>query len=159
MSNNSLAGPIVVYSKYNIRNVRVLKVDNNGFAISGAFLATMLPLFPNLTIANFSDNKGYGSIPPWPTEEAKLECLYLAGNEFSGQLPSDLGLISTLHELDFSNNAFSGTIPSEFGSLTNLMKLDVSDTSLSGQIPVEFCERKDATFIEANCSQIECCRS
>ncbi|RVX17625.1 MDIS1-interacting receptor like kinase 1 [Vitis vinifera] len=62
--------------------------------------------------------------------------LMLAGNSFSGTLPSKLARY--LSRVEISNNKFSGPIPTEISSWMNIAVLNASNNMLSGKIPVEF---------------------
>ncbi|XP_015874754.4 receptor-like protein 6 [Ziziphus jujuba] len=58
-----------------------------------------------------------------------LQYLDLAYNDFaSSPIPSALGKLSRLTHLNLSSSEFSGQIPSEISMLTNLMSLDLSYT-------------------------------
>lgn len=58
-----------------------------------------------------------------------------------GSLPSQLGRLTALTELNLDGNRLTGTIPTEFGQLTALTKLnlngDIYDERLNGTIPSE----------------------
>jgi len=59
-------------------------------------------------------------------------------NALSGALPTQVGLLSVLEELDLSYNNFGGTLPTELFSLTSLKKLELSRAQrggLSGDLP------------------------
>eukprot|EP00253_Pinus_taeda_P030571 PITA_30571 len=61
--------------------------------------------------------------------------LDLSGNQLSGQIPSELGLLSSLRNLNLSSNTLSGNIPVALANLTLLESLDLSINHLDGQIP------------------------
>ena len=46
-------------------------------------------------------------------------------NNLNGIIPSELGLIDTLEEIDFSGNILTASIPSEIGELDNLEAIDL----------------------------------
>ncbi|MCP4711147.1 MAG: hypothetical protein GY869_21210, partial [Planctomycetes bacterium] len=60
---------------------------------------------------------------------------YLHNNEFSGEIPAELGLLSNLQVLDLHNNELSGNIPPEIGDITSLLTLNVGNNNLTGEIP------------------------
>ena len=63
--------------------------------------------------------------------------LYLNDNQLSGEIPVELGSLTSLQKLNLCNNQLSGTIPAELGSLTSLTELYLCNNQLSGEIPVE----------------------
>ena len=63
--------------------------------------------------------------------------LDLESNSLAGELPSELGGLSSLTRLKLAHNSLDGEIPSEFGMLSNLITLDLRDNQLDGAIPPE----------------------
>ena len=55
-----------------------------------------------------------------------------------GTIPSSLGSLSLLQELDFRDNGLSGTIPPSLASLSNLRALLLEGNTLSGTVPASF---------------------
>ena len=78
-----------------------------------------------------------GEIPPELGNLSNLKQLWLAANALSGQIPSELGSLSSLELLFLNRNQLTGAIPSELGQFSNLASLVLSDNQLSGQIPPE----------------------
>ena len=62
----------------------------------------------------------------------------LTGENLSGPIPSDIGLLTNLTSLNLSANNISGSIPPELGSLINLSYLYLQNNDLSGVIPSTF---------------------
>ncbi|KAM5577285.1 hypothetical protein ABKV19_007900 [Rosa sericea] len=98
----------------NLRNLRYLAFDRN-------------PLNAELSISfsNFS---------------ASLQNLYLANCSLRGNIPSDIGNLSSLILLSLGGNQLSGPIPSSMGRLHNLQGLFMYDNTLQGYIPDELCQ-------------------
>jgi hypothetical protein len=63
-----------------------------------------------------------------------LGALNLSWNHLTGNIPSDIGLLKDLENLDLSNNNLSGPIPPSMASMTFLSHLNLSHNNLSGQI-------------------------
>ena len=76
-----------------------------------------------------------GEIPPELGSLSTLRELYLRSNYLSGEIPAELGSLSNLVELDLYDNNLSGEIPAELGSLSNLVELDLNGNDLSGCVP------------------------
>ncbi|CAN1312412.1 Probable LRR receptor-like serine/threonine-protein kinase At1g74360 [Linum perenne] len=66
-----------------------------------------------------------------------LVVLNLTRNLFRGIIPSEIGNIKCLQNLDFSFNNFSGIFPTSLNNLTELSKFNISyNPSISGVIPI-----------------------
>lgn len=63
--------------------------------------------------------------------------LYLYANGLTGEIPAEIGNLTSLERLSLSDNGLTGGIPSELGTLANLQRLDVRNSGLTGEIPVE----------------------
>ncbi|XVF79303.1 hypothetical protein PTKIN_Ptkin14bG0210700 [Pterospermum kingtungense] len=74
-----------------------------------------------------------------------LATIDLSNNNFSGEIPANIGKFKSLKGLNFSHNNLMGHIPSSMGSLTNLEWLDLSSNRLAGKVPEELL---DITFLE-----------
>ncbi|XP_020591902.1 probable LRR receptor-like serine/threonine-protein kinase IRK [Phalaenopsis equestris] len=64
-----------------------------------------------------------------------LMSLNLSRNQFTGQIPNQIGFIQNLESLDLSKNHFSGDIPESIVMLKALSFLNLSYNHLSGRIP------------------------
>ncbi|XP_042951850.1 tyrosine-sulfated glycopeptide receptor 1-like isoform X1 [Carya illinoinensis] len=60
----------------------------------------------------------------------------LRNNSLSGTIPTEIGCLKRLRNLDLSHNKLKGTIPTQISELTNLEYLDLSTNHLYGEIPV-----------------------
>ena len=56
--------------------------------------------------------------------------LQVKSNSFTGEIPSEIGLLEKLNYLFLYDNGFYGSIPSEIGNLKELLKLDLSQNQL-----------------------------
>nr|POE46115.1 phytosulfokine receptor 1 [Quercus suber] len=70
--------------------------------------------------------------------------LDLSFNNLIGEIPPELGQLSSIHALNLSHNQLNGSIPKTFSNLTQLESLDLSHNNLSGEIPSALT---DLTFL------------
>jgi len=65
---------------------------------------------------------------------------YLNSNNLDGTIPSEIGLLLLLTQLDLDTNDLSGSIPSEIGELSSLARIDLYTNDLDGAIPTQIGE-------------------
>ena len=92
----------------------------------GFCLTHLIPRFSELDIGNFT----------------ALTSLIIGVNPFTGTLPTEVGLMSSLsYDLGLSYCHFHGTLPTEMGQLSGLnaisSSLSFKYNLLSGQLPTE----------------------
>ncbi len=78
-----------------------------------------------------------GEIPPELGGLSSLTRLSLWENHLSGEIPAELGGLSNLTRLYLNGNQLSGKIPSELGGLSGLEVLDLGGNQLIEEIPAE----------------------
>jgi hypothetical protein len=61
----------------------------------------------------------------------------LSANMLSGEIPFQMGNLSSVKSVNLSNNFFTGQIPATFAGMRAIESLDLSHNGLSGQIPCE----------------------
>ncbi|CAN8288110.1 unnamed protein product [Cochlearia groenlandica] len=113
------------------------------FSLPGIFP----PEFGNLTRLqeiDLSRNYLNGTIPA-TLSRIPLQTLSIVGNRFSGPVPSHLGAITTLVDVNLESNLFTGPIPSSLGSLRSLTRLLLSANNITGSIPESFSNLKNMT--------------
>ena len=97
-----------------------------------------------LETLDLSGNQMSDNLSPALQELDKLKVLRLnnqkANSEaerdgFEGPIPSQLGGLFRLQELDLSDNNFVGLLPEEFKNLTSLRILRLSNNTLAGTVP------------------------
>jgi hypothetical protein len=59
------------------------------------------------------------------------------GNSFFGEIPSQIGELSSLLELELGRNFFTGKIPTTVGNMTSLEVFEIADNQITGLIPSE----------------------
>ena len=68
-------------------------------------------------------------------DNGRVTELNLTGNQLSGEIPPELGNLTTLTWLYLGLNQLSGEIPPELGNLVNLEQLYLDGNQLSGCVP------------------------
>ena len=89
-----------------------------------------------------------GTIPTALGDLTSLVELDLHNNELSGRIPAALGDLSNLTDLDLSHNRLSGSIPAALGDLAALDELDLNYNELSGSIPTALGDLSNLTDLE-----------
>jgi len=87
---------------------------------------------PNLPYSGLT-----GSIPSEIGNLTNLTELNLYGNQLTGSIPSEIGNLTNLTELNLYGNQLTGSIPPEIGNLTNLTYMNLGSNQLTGSIPSE----------------------
>jgi Leucine-rich repeat (LRR) protein len=82
--------------------------------------------------------------------------LVLFNNNLSGPLPTEIGLLKKMKDLDLAMNGISGELPSELSELQDLRRLTIHNVNgnLSGKLPAfeNFPELEDLSFENNNLS-------
>jgi len=76
-----------------------------------------------------------GAIPSTLGNLTTLTDLQLNGNQLSDSIPSSLGNIPNLHYIYLDSNKLSGTIPAAFSNLSQVYELYLNSNQLTGSIP------------------------
>ena len=95
-----------------------------------------------------------GQLPAQLGNLSSLTRLDLSGNQLSGEIPAELGNLSHLEDLNLWSNQLSGDIPARLGNLSGLTHLDLSDNQLSGQIPFELGNLVSLRGLTLNSNQL-----
>ncbi|XP_020205725.1 receptor like protein 21-like [Cajanus cajan] len=66
--------------------------------------------------------------------------LDLSNNMLTGQIPSQIGYLKSIHTLNLSKNHITGPIPETFSNLKQIESLDLSYNRLSGHIPSQLTD-------------------
>ena len=77
--------------------------------------------------------------------------LNLSNSGLKGQLPPELGELTSLKELDLGSNDLSGEIPSKIGNLANLQFLSIWMTQLTGCVPARLEGHLHQEFFHLGC--------
>ena len=95
---------------------------------------------PNLPYSGLT-----GSIPSEIGNLTNLTELNLYGNQLTGSIPPEIGNLTNLTYMNLGSNQLTGSIPSEIGNLTNLYGLSLRYNQLTGIIPDEICNQGDSS--------------
>ncbi|KAK9116817.1 hypothetical protein Sjap_015764 [Stephania japonica] len=82
-----------------------------------------------------SEVQPVGSLPQSIGQLKYLRSLVLRYTGLTGPIPTTIGNMSSLSELDLSSNLLVGSIPQSIGQLYSLYSLDLSSNYLTGPIP------------------------
>ena len=104
----------------------------------------LVELFGALNGENWTNNTNWLTERPireWygVTNDAsgRVVGLVLGRNELTGELPAELGSLSSLQRLELASNKLKGEIPPELGNLGNLEILLLGSNQLTGEIPMD----------------------
>ncbi|XP_020266819.1 LOW QUALITY PROTEIN: receptor-like protein kinase 5 [Asparagus officinalis] len=123
LSMNSLTGNIPNFI-WNLRNLQFVYLYKNNF--TGEINGTVSAL--GLERIDVSMNQ-------------HLSVLLMYYNQFSGEIPSSIGLLPSLSDLRLYSNKLTGVLPPELGKHCPLWNLEIDDNLLSGELPEDLCAR------------------
>lgn len=63
--------------------------------------------------------------------------LYLQSNQFTGAIPTTIGELVNLYNVNISDNNIGGTLPTQIGMLSKLRDASMFKNRIEGKIPVE----------------------
>jgi len=86
---------------------------------------------------HMENNNMQGELPTELGLLSTLDILAIDANSIHGAIPSEIGLVTSLRYMYIFNNYFSGAIPTEIGQLKMLEELSVSYNDLTGPLPSE----------------------
>lgn len=91
----------------------------------------------NLVELDLSNNELDGSIPSAFNGQhfERLKLLFLQENKLSGEIPSSLTSMGSLHDIDLSYNRLTGTVPASINELSNARIIKMDHNVLEGRIP------------------------
>ncbi|GMH03001.1 hypothetical protein Nepgr_004840 [Nepenthes gracilis] len=135
-------------------NGSVTRLNLTSVGLTGTLDDFDFSSLPNLAYLDLHDNNLFGAIPPSITNMTRLTSLHLGSNQFTGNIPQELGKMADLEVLNFISNFLSGPIPSSLGNLTNLSLLILGNNQLVGFIPKELGNLKSLTELRVNLNNL-----
>ncbi|KAJ3695552.1 hypothetical protein LUZ60_000929 [Juncus effusus] len=131
LSGNSFSES-TIESLAKVSSLKTLLLSNTSISV---FLQIKELSTLELEVLDLSFNKFsgiLGDLGNWPS----LKAISLHGNSFNGSLPTEeLCKMINLQELDLSQNEFTGDLPSCIGNLTSLTFLDLSQNQFQIKFP------------------------
>ncbi|CAI9292861.1 unnamed protein product [Lactuca saligna] len=132
----------------NDTDCHVVTITHRFYSLDGV-LSPLLANLPFLRSFDVAYNYLQGTIPPeWGLTQ--LQEISLLGNRLTGEIPPELGNITSLKRLNLEANRFSGTIPPDLGRLTNLQSLILSSNQLTGRLPITLGQLVNLTNFRIN---------
>ncbi|KAG2318961.1 hypothetical protein Bca4012_054815 [Brassica carinata] len=139
-------------SPTNDTDCHVVKITLKDHNLPGT-LPPQITKLPKLREIDFAYNYLNGTIPlEWFT--TNLTHISLLVNRLSGEIPKELGNLTSLTFLNLESNAFSGTIPQELGNLVHLGTLMLSSNNLTGNLPASLSKLQNMTDFRINDLQL-----
>ncbi|KAM1603482.1 hypothetical protein ACFX1Z_030076 [Malus domestica] len=148
LNSNSFTG-ILPTTLCSLKNLEYLVLHRNNLMIdastpqAASTLSCLLNL-RNLKRLDLGDNPLNTTIPASRGNlSTSLLHVDLSISNIRGNIPVDIGNLSSLMALHLENNQLSGEIPSSIQGLKNLQGLHLNDNELGGHIPYELCQLKN----------------
>eukprot|EP00797_Seminavis_robusta_P007783 Sro153_g069810.3 (484) ;mRNA; f:90234-91774 len=148
LSRNRLTGTIAPYWFTSMPRLRDLGLGNNQF--SGKFIPEEIGRATKLEYLRLEGNDMTGTIVSEFGLLTRLRVLSLARNNFEGTIPTFVGRMQSLERIAAAVVTFNGTLPSELGLLTALRVMDFSTNHLSGSIPSQLEALTDMQLLALN---------
>jgi len=116
--------------------------------------AALVALYNATDGANWANNTNWLSDEPlgdWygvtTRADGRVDYIYLWSNNLTGSIPSEIGNLTALIELQLGDNSLSGSIPPEIAKLTSLRQLWLHYNQLSGSIPPEIGKMSNLVWL------------
>jgi hypothetical protein len=154
-----------LFNQYALIVSNLTTSEDAGGSFAEAPSSLNLTLFTLIDIYLTMDGIHWLNSEDWLSEEVcsyfGLSCgfidvvvtLRMPDNGLEGTLPTYLGCLQSLRDLDLSENEdIEGPIPSELGNMTNLQSVILMELSLTGTIPTQVgsLQKLDELFLDNN---------
>uniref|UniRef100_A0ACD5UD38 Uncharacterized protein n=1 Tax=Avena sativa TaxID=4498 RepID=A0ACD5UD38_AVESA len=138
LSNNKLAPAPFPTDVLGLTNATFIDIRFNSFfgeLPAGLFSSST---FPDVEAIFLNNNQFSGDLPD-NLGDSPVNYLSLANNQFTGPIPTSIGRAAdTLLEVLFLNNMLSGCLPYELGLLAQATVIDAGTNQLTGTIPFSY---------------------
>lgn len=132
VSQNLLAGNVPSW----MFGVGLKSVSSSG-KNANPLLDSMVASYQGLHILDLSSNSLSGEIPSSIGVLSSLVFLNMSRNRLFGSIPESLGELKAAEDIDLSSNLLSGNIPPQIGGAVSLKELRLQRNFLSGEIPTQ----------------------
>ncbi|KAI9075420.1 hypothetical protein K1719_042615 [Acacia pycnantha] len=136
-----------------LRYLKILQVYGNNFTIIDASNSET-GFFSSLSNCRHLQNLGLSRNPlhmKLPKSignlSDSLQSLEMDSCEINGNIPSEIGNLSSLFELSFAENFFNGSIPPTISKLQALQRLNLVGNELDGLIVDELCDIRGLAYL------------
>ncbi|KAK8648360.1 hypothetical protein V6N13_129114 [Hibiscus sabdariffa] len=148
MPNNYISG-LIPENLGNLRNLEVLNLEDNNLTSFGMSFLPSLTKCRALEELRFSGNPLISAKLPSLVGNLSdsLRIIGAFGCNIRGDIPSEIGNLSLLIEVDLDGNKLTGSIPTTIGGLKELQSLSLSYNKLEGSIPSELCHLNKLAFL------------
>eukprot|EP00253_Pinus_taeda_P010013 PITA_10013 len=136
----------------NCSSLQLLNLASN--YLTGSLPFSIGQLSTTLIFMYLNDNELAGEIPPQIGNLTSLTFLKLDKNSFTGAIPSSFNMLQKLERLYLGSNNLRGTIPTEIGQLKSLGLLDLRENNLSGRIPDSLAHLQQLIYLNLNQNQL-----
>uniref|UniRef100_A0A175YM57 non-specific serine/threonine protein kinase n=1 Tax=Daucus carota subsp. sativus TaxID=79200 RepID=A0A175YM57_DAUCS len=135
-----------ITSLANSTRLNHLAIDGNAFkGVIPESIGNLSKVLSNLYIGK---NHIHGEIPSTIGLLSSLTLLDLNDNFISGKIPEAISHLQELQILGLARNRLSGIIPNSLGNLRKLNKIDLSGNEVVGQIPISFQNYKSLLSLD-----------
>ena len=114
----------------NLTNLKILKLNSNNLGCHEYDVGNEICL-----VQCDDTEECSGNLPEEIGALSSLDTLWLSYNNLTGDIPESITQLGQLTYLEFSSNNFTGSIPEDIGALSNLKYLYLNTNKLSGEIP------------------------
>ncbi|KAL0538411.1 hypothetical protein IC582_027430 [Cucumis melo] len=153
LSHNNFDGPLP--SNF-IKNMRAIKEEENKRSNSFQDPAVRIYYQDSIVISSKGTEQKFERIL------LILKTIDLSSNDFSGEIPKEIGMLRSLIGLNLSHNKLIGRIPTSIGNLNinltstlnNLEWLDLSSNQLFGSIPPQLVALTFISYLNLSQNQL-----
>ncbi|XWS35415.1 hypothetical protein CRYUN_Cryun21dG0124500 [Craigia yunnanensis] len=109
--------------------------------------ASKVPSYQGLQVLDLSSNALSGEIPSYLGVLSSLLFFNMSRNHLFGSIPASIEELKTTEVIDLSNNMLNGSIPSGIGGAVSLKELRLQRNFLSGKIPTQIVNCSSLTTL------------